>query len=486
MLWLLAGACVSEPEPEVRYVQVSTERSDDAWMLVLDDMQNAVDRGAAAGIAMAVVVDGKVAHSGAVGTAWEGGSVPLTDETVMRWNSISKLHTAILALQLVDEGKLDLHEPVDEVLDISIPAPYRNTDVTLHHLMTHQSGLPDHWFTSCETELKDYWQGSTESLLAEPGTLYNYSNTGWSLAGRLIEKRGKGDFMELMRERVLEPAGMTTATFDVDEVVEGGLYSIGYDSGDFYTPDLHDCPWVRPAGWLHGSVLDLARSVEMQLGTGEGIVSTVHLDAMRSQVNTYNDVGASYGYGLTSWNYGGVTVTGHGGSGVGHRSYLLMVPERDFGVVVVTNDRDHSPYKWALRATTEFLDLPPEEPEAYLSDPDDWPSYEGTYQDDINVGTFQVIVNSDGRLSIRFLDGDGVWYRLYQDARDQFFYILDGWNYVRFVPGDDGETRYVANRYWVGQKTDDLAAESELTSDEVMLRVSQGALEAPMDQGEHW
>jgi CubicO group peptidase (beta-lactamase class C family) len=454
-----------------------------AWSELLDDVQQAVDRGAAEGIALAVVVDGEVAFADAIGDAWEGAVVPLSVDTRMRWNSVSKMHTAIGILRLEEDGVLDLDAPVtDWLTKITVPSPYSADDFTLHRLMTHTSALPDHWTTNCTTELGEYWVGNTESLLAEPGTLYNYSNTGWSLAGRLLEKAYGVDYMEAMEELVLKPAGMTSATFDVSTSLEEP-YTIGYDAGTFYTPDLHDCPYLRPAGWLHASVLDLGQMIELQLNGGKGVLSEAGLLAMRAQQRTFSANDTQVGYGLFSWDHAGVALMGHGGAGGGHRSYVLMAPEYNFGVAVAANDRDFNTYRIAMRAAELFLELPDESPEEFLDDPTTWTAYEGTYEDEINMGTMQVHIGNNGKLYLRFDDGSDEDLHLYQSGRSEFFYLSSGWNYVRFVPGESGDIRYLANRYFVGERGGANPPPPQ-TPEQVMLWETKSAFDEPRQGGE--
>ena len=457
--------------------------ADGAWEELLDDVQQEVDRGAAAGIALVVVVDGEVAFADAVGDAWEGATVPLSVDARMRWNSVSKMHTAIGVLSLVEDGVLDLDAPVtDWLTKTTVPEPYSAEDLTLHRLMTHTSALPDYWTTSCTTELGDYWIGATQSLFAEPGTLHNYSNTGWSLAGRILEKAYGVDYMEAMEELVLKPAGMNSATFDVSTALDAP-YSIGYDDGTFYTPDLHDCPWLRPAGWLHASVLDLGRMMELQLNGGMGVISQASLLAMRGQQRTFWASDSDVGYGLFSWDHTGVELIGHGGAGGGHRSYVLMAPEYDFGVAVAANDRGFNTYRIAFRAAELFLELPDESPSEFLDDPVTWSVYEGTYEDDINMGTMKVYLGENGKLYLRFVDGSDEALRLYQGGRSEFFYVSNGWNYLRFVPGDSGDIRYLANRYFVGERGGG-ANPPPRPPEEVIARETMGAEDEPRQGGE--
>lgn len=443
-----------------------------------DDLQEYariwVDQGPMPGVAYAVVIDGELAYAGAQGAVQSGAAKALTPQTRMRWNSVSKLHVAMAVMQLVEDGTLDLDAPVtDWVPDLALD----NADpdaLTLSGLMRHTTALPDFWDTSCETALDAYWAGASPALHAPVGEFYNYSNAGWSLTGLVLENATGQPFLELMQDRVLDPAGMTTATFDVEETVASGDYTIGTDGTYFYTPDNNDCAYVRPAGWLHGSAVDLARMAEVHLAGGQGLLSQDSLTAMQTGVPTGS--GSDYGYGMSSYTYRGERLVGHSGAGAGHLSSWVLAPDSGFAVVAVTNSTLASPSAITRRATELFLDLALQDAEDPSTDPATWDAYEGTYQDPEGVGEVDVALDQD-KLYIRFNDGSNTWRRLYQYGHDQFYYSHEGYNYVRFQTGDQG--RYVVHRYWVA--ADQARAAKPPPRDHVLALEASSALDVPLD-----
>ncbi|MCP4803891.1 MAG: serine hydrolase [Proteobacteria bacterium] len=450
---------------------------DEAWARIEAEALDQLHHDYVPGIALAVVLDGETAFVGAWGDAQYGSSIPLTVDTRMRWNSVSKMHVALATLGLVEEGVLDLETPVSEYTDLSGEVG----DLTLHQAMTHTTALPDWWTTQCSVDIDEYWAGYDNELHAEPGTLYNYSNVGWSLVGHVLEEQTGQDFISLMDERVLEPAGMDNASFDVSMLDEVPA-SIGYDSGSWYTPDLHDCGYLRPAGWLHASILDLASMVELLLDGGGDLVSEGTLEAAWAQHPAFNAAASDAGYGFFTWEDRGIRLVGHGGAGGGHMSYLLLAPDHDVGVAVAFNTRDVSPYTLAYEALGRFVEGWGEpNAEEVTSGPDVWVEYEGTYRDPDGVGRVEVSMGTADKLYVRFLDGSNTWFRLYQNGRDEFFYSQNGWNYVRFVP-DGGDTRYIANRYWVAERD---GAEGPVPEQARVLDLEvAGAWDEPMRPGD--
>ena len=468
-------ACQQPPSPAyVLLVPDETDTAtdpshDEAWDDLVHYAQSEVDHDGIPGISFAVILDGELAYAGAVGVAVKGSSIPLTPETVGRWNSVSKVHTALATMQLVDEGLLDLQAPIGDYVDVTVTGPYAG-ELTLHQAMTHTTGLPDGWDGSCDTSLSAYWAEPSEALLAEPGTLYNYSNTGWSLTGHVLEAVTGEDFVDLMHDRVLTPAGMQTATFDPAEI--NAEYTIGYDSGSLYTPEFWDCAYLRPAGWLHASALDLAAMTEQLLANPD--------ERMLEHHDTFWASGSEAGYGLFSWDLQGVTAVSHGGAGVGHRSYLLMVPEQGFGVVVMAPTRHFASYTFAHRAATLFVDFPEDwqAPDLQTDERSVWSGYEGLYEDNDGVGTVEIDYDTSyERLYITFLDGSNSRRRLYQAGGDEFFYQLEDEDvYVRLAAG-----RYVANRYWVADKEAPSGPPPERESI-VALEMLSGKPTAPGDE----
>lgn len=420
---------------------------DERWAAIQDEALDEIHHEGVPGIALGVVLEGEVAYVGAWGDAQYGASIPLTTDTRMRWNSVSKMHVALAVLGLVEEGELALDAPVSDYTDLDGDVG----DLTLHQAMSHTTALPDIWDTQCQTRLDGFWRAYDTAPHVEPGTLYNYSNVGWSLVGQVLEQTTGEGFIDLMDQRVLGPAGMETATFDVSGLDQVPA-SIGYDSGSFYTPDLHDCAYLRPAGWLHASILDLTTMTALLLDGGGDLVSAATLEAAFAQHPTHGASGSETGYGFFSWDERGIRLVGHGGAGGGHMSYVLLAPDQGAGVAVAFNTRDVSPYDLALQTLETFLDGWEEpDPESWTTDASVWVEYEGNYEDPDGAGTVEVSVGTADKLYLRFVDGSNTWYRLYQAGRDEFFYVSDGWNYVRFVP-HEGATRYVANRYWVAER----------------------------------
>jgi len=205
--------------------------------------------------------------------------IRMTDETMVRPGSISKLFTAIAVLQLVEQGKLDLDRDVNDYLDFRIPTPQGGTPVTLRLLLTHRAGFEDH--------LKDLFKagGPPEPLglwlrrslphrLFPNGDIPAYSNYGYALAGYLVARASAERFEDYAASHILKPLGMERSTFEqpppgslaklvargyprsMDPALPyfetlpapvGGLSATGADMGRFMLALLNRDPLVEPA-----------------------------------------------------------------------------------------------------------------------------------------------------------------------------------------------------------------------------------------------
>ena len=280
-----------------------------------------------AGVGVAVVLDGALYAAGGVGVQAKDGQ-PRDDravgaDTVFFIASTSKWITATAAMALVDEGLLDVHRPVVELLPDYTETNGRHADITAHHLLTMTSGLASDggcWlYSHSASDVPD----GCAAFTAGPGTVleelfapavlasspydgsygvynltsdtpgeapYSYSNWGMMLAGRAMEVAAGAPFEQLVAERVFEPGCMQTAgytaaemTADDDYAIGGGPAAVdgycpepelGHDSVQPFMPDELACAARAPNGGVRASVLDLAHFAEALLADldGAGVV----------------------------------------------------------------------------------------------------------------------------------------------------------------------------------------------------------------------
>jgi len=300
--------------------------------------------------------------------------VGVTDDTVFQIGSISKVWTATLVMRLVDEGLLDLHTPVVELLpELKLSDPEATRQVTLWHLLTHTSGIDGDLFS--EEGRGDDVLERFVALLADvpqlfpPGTTWSYCNAGVVLAGRVIEKVTGQVWDEAIRERLFAPLGLpNTVTLPEEALLRRA--AVGHLQGEEGEPvriPVWNVPRsVGPAGGIMSSAADVLTFVRMHLADGvaaDGVplLRPETAALMRSEqmpmppkVGGGDMAGSSWGLGWMRLNWGGVELVGHNGGTTGQASALRLLPAQGLAVVLLTNGGRHEEFCGQL--LTELFD----------------------------------------------------------------------------------------------------------------------------------
>lgn len=297
------------------------------------------------GVSIAVLKDGKIDWARGYGvTAVEGGK-PVTPETLFQAASLSKHVAALVALRLVDEGKLSLDEDVNVKLrSWKVPENEftRTEKVTLRRLLNHSAGLTVHGFRGyAEGEpvptMLDLLDGKKPANSAAirvdvvPGTTWRYSGGGYEVMQQLVMDVTGKPFAQLAKETVLEPLGMTHSTFEqpLPARFDSNAASGHNGAGKPIPGRWHTYPEMTAAGlWTTPS--DLAR-VAMELQKGGHILKPATRTAMLTRV-----VG-DYGLGLGLGETDGQKSFSHGGSNAGFRCSLFAYRDNGKGAIVMTN-----------------------------------------------------------------------------------------------------------------------------------------------------
>jgi CubicO group peptidase (beta-lactamase class C family) len=277
------------------------------------------------GAAIVVLRDGKVVFSRAHGLASLETAEPITTRTRFRLASVSKSFTALLALQLVEQGRLRLDDPVEaHVAGVAGGDP-----ILVRHVLSHTAGLPD--FISLEDALKQPPDGA-------PGERLNYSNVGYALLARIIEKAGGRSYEEQLRERILDPLGMKDTGVDRGEPVEtswakGYLFdgAGGVKPAEF-TPMAGE---AVAAGGLHSTADDMALWLQA-LVTGR-IVKPETLALASEPARLADGRRGAYGFGFMTAPFRGLAEFGHGGDISGFNTWFSVYPDERLAVVVLSN-----------------------------------------------------------------------------------------------------------------------------------------------------
>lgn len=337
------------------YLETATDRVEALHGLC----QATADKGIFSG-AVLVADRGKVIYQEAFGLANREWGIPNTTDTKFRLASVSKPFCAVLVMQLVQEGALTLDDPITDHL-----VWYREdtgSRVTLRHLLSHQSGIPD--FTAspdyrgtlsklssdADDFIREHCSGD---LIHEPGTIYSYCNTGYVILGRIIEKVTAKSYARNLADRIFEPLGMKDSGYDRNQTVLEKRAS-GYTLGPFgHTNAEHIEMSASPgaAGALYSTVEDLFL-LDRALHTDQ-LLEKKSRDLMFTPNRDVPEVEAAggrsqsrYGFG---WNIDTNThpVTGrrtrvvsHGGAINGFRTMISRLVDDDAVVIVLCNQGD--------------------------------------------------------------------------------------------------------------------------------------------------
>jgi CubicO group peptidase (beta-lactamase class C family) len=282
--------------------------------------------------------DGAPVFEHAAGLAHRGLGVPVQTNSRFQVASVTKMLTAVTALQLVDSGSIGLDTPLTDVLSREINAV--TPEHTLHHLLCHMSGIrnyhdddDDTWasFTSCWDRIPTYHLREVEEMLPlfadlpplfPPGERFQYADANYLLIGLIIEAVTGGRFRDVVHERVLEPIGMGDTSFTGLDFDPERL-TVGYFSSDRPSErgrtNIFSVPAMgMPDGGMITGARDLARFFDALVGGR--LVSPDILEQMLVPRAPINDTDGleSYGYGLElTVVEGEVTILGHAGGDPG-------------------------------------------------------------------------------------------------------------------------------------------------------------------------
>ena len=269
-------------------------------------------------------------------------------ETLFQIGSISKIFTATLAMTLVDDGLFDLDAPiVTYVPELALADNAAREQITARQLLTHTAGFfgdrfEDQGNGDDALELAIRALGDLPQQTA-PGELYTYCNAGIDLIGRAIENILDQTFESAMKERVFERLGLERSTYFASEAIRHSV-AVGHEVGGEDGLTVSD-PWPiprrsNPAGGVSSNVAELIRFAVMHLRDGavgeRRIISEESARAMRA-VHAKADFIHDRGLAWSVHDIGNLQVVEHGGATNGFMARLVLVPERNYAIVVLTN-----------------------------------------------------------------------------------------------------------------------------------------------------
>jgi CubicO group peptidase (beta-lactamase class C family) len=290
-----------------------------------------------------VAENGKVIYKGGFGMANIEWGIPNAPDTKFRLGSITKQFTAMLALQLVEQGKIKLDGKISDYL-----TDYRKDigeKVTVHHLLTHTSGIPSYtsqpgFFANVSRDpykvadfVKQYTSGNLEF---EPGTKFSYNNSGYFLLGAIVERITGKTYEQALKEMIFDKVGMKNS---------------GYDHHDTIIPKRATGYAKTPSGYVNAAYLDM--SIPYAAGSLYSTVEDLYLwdqalytDKLltpQSKELMYKPFLSNYAYGWTVRDASfkvkdqPVQVIAHGGGINGFTTVIVRFPKEKHLVVLLDN-----------------------------------------------------------------------------------------------------------------------------------------------------
>ena len=354
------------------------------------------------GMSIGVVYDQELIYAKGFGYADVESETRATPQTIYRIASHSKLFTAIAILQLRDEGRLSLDDPIEQYLPwFQIQNAYEDAPpVTLRHILTHTSGLPreagsGYWidfdFPTLD-EVRERLQ--KQSMVFPPETQWKYSNLALTLAGEVVARVSGQPFAEYVEEHVLDDLGMTdTSVVFPDE--HAGQLAVGYGrrlpDGSRQPLPFIDAVSMAAATGVSSTVEDMARFISWQFrlrdAGGTDVLKATTLREMQRVQWLEPDWERAWGLGFEIFHTEARDLIGHGGGYPGYQTATHISPSEKVGVIVFTNSLDAEPYPGDPRSISEriFEWVAPAISQAVkgeVVEPPDaaWAKFEGTYR----------------------------------------------------------------------------------------------------------
>lgn len=309
------------------------------------------------GVGIAIGRANQIILATGIGSSDLENAVPVTDETVFRTASIAKPITAVAVLQLVDQGKLSLDDPIQKHCP---EYPQKDDKLTIRNLLCHQGGVR-HYKHRGESSGTRHYASIADSLqlfkddplLFRPGTRYSYTTYGFSLLGRAVETASGKSFREYIQENIFDTAGMDTAglddTFRIIPnrsrgyvlVTISGYFDLTLDErksvkvGQLLNCQLHDTSMKVPGGGLICTPSDLVQFGQAMLA--DQLITKESKESAWKIQPTVDRKEHAYGLGWGIGNKDGIRTIGHSGGQAGTSTMLTILPDHELVVAVMCN-----------------------------------------------------------------------------------------------------------------------------------------------------
>lgn len=374
----------------------------DGWMTTFEAyVEKVMRKSHLPGVAVGLAKDGQVFYEKGFGYRDVENQLKVMSDTVFAIGSITKSFTCVALLQLQEQGKISLHDSIKKyLLDFHLKKGAAD-QITIHHLMTHTSGLPDlqtfpmvlyDSLTEDDFKYDPTIQGNKETIqpirtykeylthislldfemLCNPGEEWHYSNDGYGLLEMVIEGVSGKPYDQYVKENILEPSRMKMTSFFLDDFHKQDvtkIYVSRKQNGKKVivpSPNWWDTPVQRASGFLKSTVSDMLKFTELFRMNGmigdEQILTPESIQQM-TKIHLWKDplIGQGCGYGLYILpDYHGATLLEHSGGIKGGGAQMYMIVEKGLAGIVLTNILSTAPTAIMNGALNCMENRPPE------------------------------------------------------------------------------------------------------------------------------
>ena len=331
----------------------------------IDPIFAVAQRPASPGCAVGASRDGRVLYTHGYGLANLEYGVPITDTSIFESGSVAKQFTAAAIVLLAQDGKLSLDDDIRKYLP---EVPDFGETIRIRHLLTHTSGLRDQWeLLAIERRgpgTQVHSPATTLDLVAHqkalnfpPGTEYSYSNTGYALAGVIVQRVSGQTLDAFTQQRLFKPLGMIHTRWrdDFTDVVKGRTTAYSGNAERGFHTDMSFTNMIGNGGLLT-TVGDLLLWNENFFNPTVG--GQAFVDTMQTRMVLRNGRRITYALGLEVSTYDGVPEVSHSGSTAGYRTFLARYPGQHVSVAVLCNVGIANPVLYGHRVADLLLEKP--------------------------------------------------------------------------------------------------------------------------------
>ncbi len=298
------------------------------------------------GLSLGIIKNGEIVYLQGYGTA--GGNLQVSTSTPFVIGSLSKSLTAVITMQLVEEGKLELDESVQSYLPwFNMQGEYDPADITIRHLLNQTSGIPNtanlvalsgDSLENLKNEIKAL---SSISLANRPGDQYIYSNVNYDILALIIKQVTENGYREYLRNNLFQPLEMHNSFLSKAEGEAAGM-SAGHTKwfGIPLASDFHYLDNSLASGFIISSAEDMSRYLLIHINNGSAnshqVLTKKSIAKIQSPGNIADGV-SPYAMGLVARDKNGSKVLLHDGAMQGFNSAMAFSPEDQWGVIILTN-----------------------------------------------------------------------------------------------------------------------------------------------------